>query len=338
MVYQRPDTGSLQQWADAVGDQSWTFDNMLPYFQRSTNFSTPGPSRFPNASASYESDAFVPGNGPLHVSYPNYANPFSTYLPDALGEIGIEVTQDFNSGSLFGSQWASSTIDPSTGFRSSSQTSFLEEAQARPNFKLFYLTMAEKILFDDEKTAIGVQIDSGITLHARREVIVSAGAFQSPQLLMVSGVGPAETLEQFGIPVIADRPGVGQNLTDHIFFGPSYRAVVPTLTRVLADPVALLHEEDTFYGMIGDTPGQGILSNPLLDYLGWEKAPSGMISNSTAYTLSKLPESWPDIEYMSLPGFVGNASGVDGPTEDMVTLLGSLVAPQVRHMNSSASP
>ncbi|KAK8055586.1 hypothetical protein PG993_000813 [Apiospora rasikravindrae] len=335
MLYQRPDKGSLDQWADAVGDQAWTFDNLLPFFKKGVNFTAPGPSRFENATAGFNAQAFDLSEGPLRVSYPNYANPFSTYLPGALDHIGVKVIQDFNSGSILGSQWSANTINSATGLRSSS-TVFLDEAQSRPNFKLFYSTMAKKIIFDGQQpteTAVGVVLENDLTLRAKKEVILSAGAFQSPQLLMVSGVGPAEVLRDHNIPVVADRPGVGQNLTDHVFFGPSYRAVVPTIATVFADPAAALLELDEYYGLVPPSPGhgtEGILSNPLLDYLGFEKAPRGTVSNSTAGALSFLPASWPEIEYMSLPSFVGNASGVYTPPGNYVTLVGALAAPQSR--------
>ncbi|KAI0481393.1 hypothetical protein GGR56DRAFT_664610 [Xylariaceae sp. FL0804] len=317
------------RWAEAVKDESWTFENMLPYFKRSANFTPGRPSRFENATADYVQAAFAPDGGPLHVSYPNYANPFSTYLPSALSSIGINETDDFNSGSLLGHQWCSSTIDPDTGFRSSSETSFLEASQARPNIKVFYLSIASKVMFSGN-TATGVQLQSGVTLYADKEVILSAGAFQSPQLLMLSGVGPRETLEKFNIPVIADRPGVGKNLTDHVFFGPSYQAVVPTIPTYLANTAELFTELEEFYGVSGDSAGLGPLSNPLLDYLGWEKAPRKLISNATAGRLAKLPASWPEIEYLSLPAFMGNASGNSPFPGNIVTLSAAIVAPQSR--------
>lgn len=105
--------------------------------------------------------------------------------------------------------------------------------------------MAKKIIFDSNKKAIGVAVESGLssfTLTANMEVILSAGAFQSPQLLMVSGVGPKYQLDALGIPVVADRPGVGQNLQDHVFFGPSYRVKDTTATKVANDPLYLLSE------------------------------------------------------------------------------------------------
>ncbi len=129
-------------------------------------------------------------------------------------EIGICTKQDFNSGAVMGAQWSTATIDPNGEQRSSSQESFLTASANRTNLKVFQLTMAKKILFDSDKKATGVQVAidglNPFTIKASKEVIVSAGAFQSPQLLMVSGIGPKATLEQFGISVIAENPNVGQ--------------------------------------------------------------------------------------------------------------------------------
>jgi choline dehydrogenase-like flavoprotein len=230
MIYQRPDKGSLKQWADQVGDQSFTWDNMLPYFAKHANFNPPRPSRFPNATVPYNTSVFPATDGPLQLSFANYANPFSTWLGAAFNEIGVKEADDFVSGNLVGGQFCTSTIDPRTASRSSSQTAFLETAQARSNLKVFYLTLAKKILFDGKK-AKGVLVASGDVILAKKEVIVSAGAFQSPQLLMVSGIGPAKTLQSHGIPVIADRPGVGQNLTDHIVSTYALDASNPVLPK-----------------------------------------------------------------------------------------------------------
>ncbi|KFA74746.1 hypothetical protein S40288_08837 [Stachybotrys chartarum IBT 40288] len=326
MVYHRPDKGSLQQWADTVDDQSYTFDSLLPYFQKSVNFTPPGPTRFENATARYSGDVFSPEGGPLQVSYPNYANPFNTWMPHAFAELGINETQDFNSGNLLGSQWCTTTINPHNAFRSDSQTAFLEASQARPNLKVYYLTLAIQIIFED-KIAVGVRLDSGLTLHARREVILSAGAIQSPQLLMVSGVGPADLLGQLGIPVVANRPGVGQNLTDHVMFGPSYRVTTPTLGPLIEDPALIFAEIIRYY-----STARGPLTSPATEYLGWEKVPRELLSNSTARLLAQLPASWPEIEYVGLPVHSGNLSSVlDGPPgENLASIIGVLVAPQSR--------
>ncbi|CAN8100946.1 unnamed protein product [Discula destructiva] len=335
MIYQRPDKGSLQMWADAVDDQSYTWDNMLQWYKKSVHFTPPNTSlRAPNATAMYTESAFDASAGPLQVSYANYAGPFSSYIQSSLDEIGVPVTQDFNSGSLMGSQYCSSTINPTNANRDSSQTSFLNNAtQDRPNLHVMKSTMVSKVLFDSSKRATGVTLTSGDTIKANKEVILSAGAFNTPQVLMLSGIGPAATLSQFGIPIIADRPGVGQNMTDHFFAGPTFRVNVDTFTK-LANDLAYITEE-FFTNFLPKQ--QGVLTNPVCDYLGWEKAPrsgSGGISSEAAAVLDKLPASWPDIEYLSAPGYVGNFSSLLTTQPDdgyqYATIFMAPVAPQSR--------
>jgi choline dehydrogenase-like flavoprotein len=337
MIYQRPDKGSLQKWADEVGDQSYTFDNLLPYYKKSCQFTPPSPVRAANATAEYNPSAFDPAGAPLRISYANYAGPFSSYIQPSFEEIGIPTTQDFNSGSVMGAQYCSSTINPADETRDSSQTSFLAAAQSRPNLIVYSLTMASKILFDDDKTATGVLLATGVTLFAQKEVILSAGAFQSPQLLMVSGIGPASTLAEFNISIIADRPGVGQNLTDHVFFGPAYRVKVDTFTRLANDPVYLAAQFAYDYPVLK----QGPLTNPVCDFLGWEKAPRDLISADAGAVLNGLPASWPEIEYLSGPGYIGDFQDLllQQPKDgyQYATILAALVAPQSRGTVTIAS-
>ncbi|KJX97260.1 oxidoreductase GMC like protein [Zymoseptoria brevis] len=333
MIYQRPTKGSLQQWADAVDDQSYTFDEWLPDFKRSVDFTPPGPTRATNASAEYKAAAFDSGAGPLQVSYSNYAGPFSSWVEGSLNEIGIGHAQDFNSGSLMGAQYCSSTIRPKTQTRETSQTSFLNAATTRSNLKVFSATMAKKILFNAEKKATGVRVTTalnliGLTINARREVIVSGGAFHSPQLLMVSGIGPASTLRQHGIDVISDLAGVGQNLVDHILFGPAYRVKVDTLSRIVQDPIYLAAQ------VLEYAQQRGPLTNPVCDFLGWEKVPDslrGSLSSSSIAELDQFDADWPEIEYLGAPGYVGAFTNLFATQPDdgyqYATILAALVAP-----------
>lgn len=321
----------MQLWADMVGDQSYTFENMLPYYKKSVQFTPPDTDkREPNATTQYDTTAFDTGAGPLRVSYANYAQPFSSYLQPAMQEIGVNQAKDFNSGTLMGSQYCSSTINPDNENRDSSQTSFLSAAESRPNLKVYHSTKASKVLFDGSKAATGVLLDSGSTLSANKEVILSAGAFQTPQLLMLSGIGPAETLQKFDIPVVADRPGVGQNLTDHIFFGPTYRVNVQTLTYLANNLLYVAEQYTTAFLPFNEGP----LTNPVCDFLGWEKAPRDGITPSAAAALGQLPDSWPDIEYLGAPGYVGAFTNLftTQPNDgyQYATILAALVAPQSR--------
>lgn len=241
MIYNRGTVGSFQKWADMVNDQSWTFENLLSSFLKSTNF-TPANTELRAANASVPlpiNGSISPTGGPVHVSYSNFALPFTSWIQTAFPEIGIQPVQDFFSGLLIGSQYAStvahthtsvltclltdrtaSLIDPTGEVRASSEETYLQHSfsTGRTNLKVYTHTLAKRIVFASNSTqATGVEVVSGswnsekkFLISANKEVIVSAGAFHSPQLLMVSGIGPRATLEQFNISVIADRPGVGQ--------------------------------------------------------------------------------------------------------------------------------
>lgn len=311
---------------------------MLPYFEKSVQFTTPDMNmRAANSSPGYKLDAFSPTGGPLHVSYPNYAAPFSSWVERGLRAIGLGKASDFNSGKLFGSQYASLTIRPSDQTRSSSEASFIQSAvnTSNPNLKLYTGTMARKVLFDDSKTATGVEVQSDnmvYTIHAAKEVIVSAGAFQSPQVLMLSGIGPAKTLQQFDVPMVVDAPGVGQNMWDHVLFGPTYRVNVDTLSKLFRDP-PYMAEQLLNYTLNHNGP----LTSNAADYLGWEKVPESYLNNFTPEAkqdLAAFPADWPNIEYITGPGYVGNFSNLllNQPVDEYqyATILGAVVSPLSR--------
>ncbi|GKT43658.1 dehydrogenase patE [Colletotrichum spaethianum] len=145
---------------------------------------------------------------------------------------------------------------------------------------------------------------------------------------MVSGVGPKEQLDRFKIPVIAERPGVGKHMEDHVFFGPTWRVKVQTLTRLANDLIYTAAQFATPYSVLK----QGPLTNPVCDFLGWEKTPRDLISAEAAAVLdNKFPPDWPEIEYLTAPGYVGDFANLlltqpkDG--YQYATILGGLVAP-----------
>ncbi|KAK2606325.1 hypothetical protein QQS21_003256 [Conoideocrella luteorostrata] len=334
MIYQRPTKESLQQWADVVNDSSYTFDQVLPYFKKSVQFA-PGDSskRYENATVKYDAAAFDPKGGPLQVTYANHGMTFSTWMKLGLEAVGIKETADFNSGSLLGAQYCSSTIRPDDQSRSSLESSFLA---AKPKaLQLYTRTLAKKVLFDKNKRAIGVEVTDakGVTsqIMSSREVILSAGAFQSPQLLMVSGIGPAAVLNQFEIPVISDLPGVGQNMWDHPFFAVSHKVDFPTLTQVANDFEVLAQKLDEY-----TSNHTGLLTSPVADFLGWEKIPNDLRANFTADTkqaLAALSADWPEAEYISGAGYIGNASNLMQQPQDgaqYASILGVLIAPTSR--------
>lgn len=305
MNYNRPTIGSLQVWADAVNDSSYTWDQFLPYFEGSITYTNPNMTlRAPNSSVPYINPANQSGN-PLQVSFPNFATPLASWAQLAFRELGVADVHDLISGELIGSQYSPLTLNPKDQSRSSSQASFLnaaleESSVKKTNLKVYTHTLGQKIFFDENKTASGVQVHSGpaaappYILTARKEVVSSAGAFQSPQLLMVSGVGPADTLSEHNITIVADRPGVGQNMWDHVVLSVGHQVSVETYGRLMNRTVAAEAELD-----YAENQG-GILTNDQSDYLGWEKLPAASragFSNATSEALSRFPSDWPEVEY-----------------------------------------
>lgn len=299
MMYHRPSIGSLQAWADHVGDQSWNWENMKQYYERSMTFLTNVASRTAvNGSTVYDASAYGPSGSnsqPLQVSYPNYINPLSQFAAAAFSSIGLKEVPGFASGILDGFGWWQFTIDGQTGLRSSAESSFLAEAFGRPGLTTYINAQARNIIFENG-TAVAVNVTNyamrPFTISARKEVIVSAGVWHSPQLLMVSGIGPKATLDEFGIDIIKDLPGVGQNMWDSANIGgPVYEVSLPTYTfwqqpDRMADAEAQLLSN-----------GSGPLTNIGLDVGAWDTFPDrSNFSAGTQQALSGIPADWPLIE------------------------------------------
>ena len=279
VAYSRSSKGAFQLFADTVGDQSWTWENVLPFYKKSMDFVPPDAStRFANATPSYTASSTARG-GPLDISYPAYAQAWSTWVAKGLAAIGIPQAKSFIDGSLSGSAYQMYTVYHGDGHRSSSDIAYLRPVQKRrTNLVVFTDTLAERVVFDSKKTATGVVVTSGnttFTLTARQEVILSAGVFQSPQLLMVSGVGPKDVLQKYNIPVVADRPGVGQGMQDHILIPLTYQVNLAGTDPQSPATIADFNDR-----------ARGPLTNPGGDFVGLEKIPAAFRANWSSETKS----------------------------------------------------
>ena len=215
MAYHRASSGTYQRWASLVGDQSYTFTNLLPYFKKSCQFTPPNTAKrdTPNATVEFDATAFDKTGGPLAVSWSNWVDPPLTWFQKAFALIGLPISsKNFNSGSIIrNSAWIPSTINPSDAVRSSSQSSFLTQVMNTTNITVYTHTQAKKILFGSNgpnASAVGVSATRGgkdFIISAAKEVILSAGVFHSPQLLMVSGTTP-QAKEKERISPILTRP------------------------------------------------------------------------------------------------------------------------------------
>ncbi|MGN6225950.1 GMC family oxidoreductase [Dyella sp. KULCS107] len=202
MCYIRGVAGDYDRWAAATGDARWRWEHVLPWFVHSEDNSR-------------GVDAFHGTGGPLGVSDLRYHNVLSDALIEAAADAGFVGNRDFNGASQEG--FGLYQVTQRDGARCSTAAGFLRPVRHRPNLHVRTGVLVEKVLIEGER-AVGVQLRRG---HGSErieagQVLLAAGAINSPQLLMLSGIGPADTLRAQGIDVALDLPGVGANLQDHL--------------------------------------------------------------------------------------------------------------------------
>jgi len=203
MVYARGRASDYDSWANEYGCAGWSWAEVLPYFRKSEH------------NERFTDQAHGQG-GLLNVADLRDPNPFGAVFLEAARQAGFHETEDFNRGDQEGV--GRYQVTQKGGERMSAARAFLHPALARPNLTVLTGALTQRVLFQGDR-AVGVQIQRGgaeEVLQANCEVILCAGALQSPQLLLCSGVGPKEDLLNLGIKPVADLPGVGENLQDHV--------------------------------------------------------------------------------------------------------------------------
>ncbi len=224
MVYIRGHALDYDRWAKKEGAAGWSYFEVLPYFKRAETRVVGG-------------DAYRGSSGPLFVSTGSQPNPlFQTFI-EAGRQAGYPLTPDLNAGQQEGFGKMDMTIYK--GRRWSTAMAYLRPAMKRSNLTVETRALAGRILFEGRR-AVGVEYSHRGQIkrvRAEREVILAGGAINSPQLLMLSGVGPAEHLKEIGISVVHDLPGVGQNLQDHIEMYVQYESTRPITLYSTFNPV-----------------------------------------------------------------------------------------------------
>ncbi|KAJ8665226.1 hypothetical protein QAD02_006888 [Eretmocerus hayati] len=219
MIATRGNRKDYDEWAQITNDDSWSYENMLYYFKKLETFNSN--ELPPNKLRNYD--------GPMRISIQSPRIPVVNSFLQAAGELGFSVGGDQNAENQTGFHFMQSTVK--NGERWSVNRGYLHPVRSRRNLFLTHRSHVNKILIDPKtKTAYGVQFQKKsqtIEVYARKEVIVSGGTFESPKLLMLSGIGPAKHLNDFGIKVLKNAPGVGQNLMDH----PTHTALVFTIDK-----------------------------------------------------------------------------------------------------------
>jgi choline dehydrogenase len=208
LVYIRGNPADYDHWQE-LGNPGWSYQDVLPYFKRSEN-------------QQRGADAYHGVDGELSVTDVTSPATISQRFVDAAIALGYDYNPDFNGKQQEGAGPIQLTIKD--GKRHSAAAAFLVPILDRPNLTVQTSAFVTRLLFEGTRT-IGVEYLHEGTLHqvkVNQEVILSAGSFDSPKILMLSGIGDATQLQAMGIPVVADLPGVGQNLQDHILVGVPY--------------------------------------------------------------------------------------------------------------------
>lgn len=206
LVYNRGQKEDFDNWA-ALGNTGWSYEEVLPYFKRSENFNSPSDGEYHGKS------------GELNISDIDWIHPLAEAFIEGAEELGIPRNFDYNGANQLGVGYFQRFIH--RHYRVSTATAFLKKSKKRKNLTIKTNTLASEILFNKQRRAIALKVLNGrsvsneYVIGAKSEIIVCAGAINTPKLLQISGLGDADYLKSLGTDVVVDLPGVGQNLSDH---------------------------------------------------------------------------------------------------------------------------
>jgi choline dehydrogenase-like flavoprotein len=229
MMHIRGNRRNFDHWAQ-LGNHGWSYSEVLPYFKKSETYHGP--------ASQYHGD-----NGPVSIIDLQKPSVVSHAFVEAAAELGAtQKYNDFNGAAQeagAGFYQSTRTVD---GIRASAASAFVKPILSRKNLQLLSQVRATRLIIEQGRVQ-GVEYagpDGVATIRAEREVVLSCGTFETPKLMMLSGLGPADQLATHDIPVVRDLPGVGQNLVDHLLLGVAFESLVPL------DPPELLAEGGLF--------------------------------------------------------------------------------------------
>ncbi|MBX2838796.1 MAG: choline dehydrogenase [Gammaproteobacteria bacterium] len=269
LLYVRGQHQDYDRWSE-LGCTGWSFDDVLPYFKRSEHQEN-------------GADDYHGASGPLKVSNIRFKSQISEDFIRGVASVGTPVNHDSNGAEQEGVGYFQQTAHK--GLRCSSAVAYLKPARSRTNLSVITQALVKKINFEDKRA---VSLDSIVggqpqVICANREIILCAGAIGSPQLLQLSGIGPGQLLQNFGIDTLVDRPDVGGNLQDHLQIRAVYKTTTPiTLNDQLANPIQKMRAG--------------------LNYLITRGGPLSMAASQvSAFCRTRLSNERPDIQYHFQP-------------------------------------
>jgi len=276
MAYVRGNAQDYDHWAQ-LGNRNWAYEDVLPYFKKS------------ESNENFKNE-YHGSDGPLNVTLPSFINPIAYAFLEGCRQCNLPVIQDYNGPHPMGASLLQFTKKNEE--RHSTAAAFLKPVLGRKNLTVLTQTKVLKINLEGQR-AVGVEVSTKNkkphTLHCNREIILSSGAIQSPQLLLLSGIGEPNELKKHQINIVHELPGVGKNLHDHVWSGTSGFSTLPTNNALL-------------------NPLNGLKA--LMNYSLFKKGPltnSPLIAN--AFISTDHSSSQPDIQlHLALNAIAGDYS------------------------------
>ncbi|KAL8843583.1 MAG: hypothetical protein Q9170_000087 [Blastenia crenularia] len=225
----------IDNWG-ALGNPGWSWKELFPYFRKSETYHPPPASVSEQVDTAFIDPAFHGGSGPVQNSFPPFYDNFYKAFEPTYESLGLGPTGDPKGGLAIGAYSTLLSIDPKGATRSYAANAYYRPNAARPNLKVLTEALVTRITFASsvrplEATGLAFEVQGRkYTASAEREVILCAGAFQSPQLLELSGIGGSAFLKSKGIEVLYDNPNVGENLQDHVFLPLGFQAAPGEVT------------------------------------------------------------------------------------------------------------
>lgn len=217
MEYDRGAAADYDAW-EQLGNRGWGFRDLLPYFRKSTSFTPPSRETTDAFGVTWDRSAY--GNGPVQTTISNFQYPDLNTLWAAWKATGVPTPREHANGNAVGAFWTPATLDARLAIRSHAKNAYYDPVSSRKNLRLLTGQTVIRVLINDNLRAKGVKMvsradNSTSTAYARKEVIMAAGAIYTPQILQLSGIGPAAVLKAAGVKVKRNMPSVGAHFQDH---------------------------------------------------------------------------------------------------------------------------
>ncbi|PPQ81857.1 hypothetical protein CVT25_013457 [Psilocybe cyanescens] len=328
LVYTRGSQSDFDRYAQVTGDSGWSWNNMLPYFKKSEKFTRPSD----NHNTTGQFDPTVHGfTGFNSVSLPGAPTAIDNRFNTAIDQLGGEFFQhtDYNSGNPLGFGWSQAVIDGPSGTRSSSSSGYLQKnIITRPNLHVLVNAQVSRIIPDGKKVA-GLPVFRDVeyrvnrqgplkSITATKEIVLSAGSINTPQVLFNSGIGGKNTLKKIGVASKAVLEDVGQNLSDHPIITFAWLVNANTTYDDFNRNITLQNDEIEVW----KTTRQGVFVNGIAQHIGFVRVPD----NSSIFQSAPNPSSGPNSPHFEI--FVSNfLLGDTPPTGEFLSISAIMLTP-----------